>query len=125
MTLRSILALRCPVCGRGKLFKSLLDTPEQCPQCKYFFMRESGYYLPHYAIAYPPTVAAALLTWPFLKYVAGVESDRIILPAMIAVAVVFGMWFIRYAKMFWLAFDLTIHPPSKDDYKNRGGRHPQ
>jgi len=119
MTLRSILTLRCPVCGKGKLFKSLLDTPEQCPICKYYFMRESGYYLPHYAIAYPPTVAAALLTWPLLKFVFGVESDNIILTAMILVGVGFGFWFIRYAKMLWLAFDLTVHPPSRDDFDPR------
>jgi len=119
MTPRSILTLRCPVCEKGKLFKSLLDTPEQCPHCKYFFMRESGYYLPHYAIAYPPTVAAALLTWPFLQHVVGVKSDKIILPAMIVVGVCFGLWFIRYAKILWLAFDLTIHPPSRDDYEQR------
>jgi uncharacterized protein (DUF983 family) len=119
MKLQSILTLRCPICGKGKLFKSLLDTPEQCPHCGYFFMRESGYYLPHFAIAYPPTVAAALLTWPFLKYVVGVQSDRIILPAMILVGVTFGLWIIRYAKMIWLVFDLTIHPPSQDDFEQR------
>jgi hypothetical protein len=111
--------LSCPVCGKGKLFRGWLDTPEQCPHCKYFFMRESGYYLPHYAIAYPPTVGAALLTWPLLEYVAGVKSDSVILTAMILVGIAFGFWFIRYAKMLWLVFDLTIHPPSRDDYDQR------
>ena len=117
--LRSILTLQCPVCGQGKIFNSLLDTPEQCPSCKYFFMRESGYYLPHYAIAYPATAAAALGTWPILKYIVGVKSDNLTLAGMILVGALFGMWFIRYAKMMWLIVDLTIHPPSREDFEQR------
>jgi len=54
-----------------------------------------------------------------LQHVVGVKSDKIILPAMIVVGVCFGLWFIRYAKILWLAFDLTIHPPSRDDYEQR------
>src|SRR3977135_4138121 len=94
-TLRSIVTLRCPVCGKGKIFKSLLDTPEQCPDCKYFFMRESGYYLPHYAIAYPAIAVSALGTWPILRYVFGVQSDNLTLAIMLLVGGIFGAWFIR------------------------------
>jgi len=119
MNLLSILTLRCPVCNQGKLFKTLLDTPEQCPECKYFFMRDSGNYLPHFAIAYVATAGAALGTWPLLRYVVGIQSDGVILTAMILVGLVFGMWFIRYAKMIWLNIDLTIHPPSREDYEQR------
>jgi uncharacterized protein (DUF983 family) len=120
MNLRSILTLQCPVCGKGKLFKSLLDTPEQCPECKYYFMRESGYYLPHFPIAYLATAGAALGTWPLLKYVVGVQSDNTILTVMILVGLVFGLWSIRYAKIIWLNIDLTIHPPSREDFEQRG-----
>ena len=118
MELQSIVTLKCPVCRKGKLFRSLLDTPEQCPHCKYFFMRESGYYLPHYAIAYPFTAGAALLTWPLLKLV-GVKSDNWILAGMIIVGGLFGMWSIRYAKMIWLVIDLAIHPPTAEDFEQR------
>ena len=82
-------------------------------------MRESGYYLPHYAIAYPATAAAALGTWPILKYGFGVQSDNITLTGMILVGAVFGTWFIRYAKMIWLVIDLTIHPASREDFEQR------
>jgi|GEM_PF-2373672 len=118
-TLRSILTLQCPVCGKAKIFRTILDTPEQCPNCKFFFMRESGYYLPHYAIAYPAIAAAGLGTWPILKYVVGVQSDNITLAVMILVGGLFGMWFIRYAKMIWLVIDLMIHPPSREDFEQR------
>jgi hypothetical protein len=118
MELRSIVTLKCPVCRKGKLFRSLLDTPEQCPNCKYFFMRESGYYLPHYAIAYPFTAAAALGTWPLLTLV-GVKSDNWIMAGMILVGGLFGLWSIRYAKMIWLVIDLAIHPPTREDFEQR------
>jgi hypothetical protein len=82
-------------------------------------MRESGYYLPHYAIAYPFTAGAALLTWPFLKYVVGVQSDNLVLAGMVVVGASFGLWSIRYAKMIWLVIDLTIHPPTREDFVQR------
>ena len=83
-------------------------------------MRESGYFLPHVAIGYGATVAVALGVWPLLRYVFGVRSDGIILASMILTALGFGSWFIRYAKMLWLAFDLTMHPPTREDFESRG-----
>ncbi len=83
-------------------------------------MRESGYFLPHVAIGYGATVFVALSTWPLLRYVFGVRSDAVILTAMILVGVLFGIWFLRYAKMLWLALDLTLHPPADEDFKSRG-----
>lgn len=82
-------------------------------------MRESGYYLPHFPIAYLATAGTALGTWPLLKYVVGVKSDSVILTVMILVGLVFGTWFIRYAKMIWLNIDLTIHPPNREDFEQR------
>jgi hypothetical protein len=120
MTIRSLLTLRCPVCGKGKLFRGYFDTPHKCPECGYYFMRETGYFLPHVPIGYALTVLAALSVWPLLRYVAGVESDAIILVSMITVGICFGVWVVRYAKMLWLVIDLTIHPPAQEDFQSRG-----
>jgi uncharacterized protein (DUF983 family) len=120
VTLRSIVQLRCPLCEKGKLFRGYFDSPERCPECGYFFMRETGYFLPHVAIGYGATVFAALSVWPFLRYVVGVRSDWIILAAMIGVALAFGAWFVRYAKMLWLVLDLKLNPPSREDFQERG-----
>jgi hypothetical protein len=81
-------------------------------------MRESGYYLPHFPIAYLATAGAALGTWPFLKYVVGAvgqhhpDGDD---PCWIA----FWPLVDRYAKIIWLNIDLTIHPPNREDYEQR------
>jgi uncharacterized protein (DUF983 family) len=121
MRLSTILHLRCPVCERPRIFQGYFDTPDRCPSCGYFFMRESGYFLPHVAIGYGATVGVALGTWPFLRY-AGVRSDALILSTMVAVGILFGIWFLRYAKMLWLALDLTINPPVEEDFQARGRR---
>ncbi len=118
--LSSVLRLRCPVCNRGRIFKGLFDTPQRCPQCGYFFMRESGYFLPHVPIGYLATVAIGLGSWPFLYYVVGLRSAPLTLGIMISLAVIFGIWFLRYAKMLWLAIDLTLHPPVDEDFRSRG-----
>jgi uncharacterized protein (DUF983 family) len=120
MKLKSILQLRCPVCEQGKLFRGFFDTPDRCPHCNYYFMRESGYFLPHVAIGYLATAMAGLASWPILHYVFGVRSTTVTLFVMVAVGLGFGVWFIRYAKMLWLAFDLYMHPAVKEDFERRG-----
>lgn len=85
-------------------------------------MRETGYFLPHVAIGYGFTVLVALAIWPFLYYVVGLRSPALTLGIMLSVAVLFGIWFIRYAKALWLALDLTLNPPTGDDFESRGRR---
>jgi uncharacterized protein (DUF983 family) len=120
MKLGALLRLRCPICGKGQLFQGYFDSPERCPSCGYFFMRESGYFLPHVVIGYGFTVIAALGSWPFARYVLGIRNAALTLSIMVAVAVLFGIWFVRYSKVLWLALDLTLHPPHSDDFESRG-----
>ena len=83
-------------------------------------MRESGYFLPHVAIGYAFTVVASLGAWPLLYFAFGVRNPAVTLSIMIAVAILFGIWFVRYSKVLWLALDLTLHPPASEDFESRG-----
>ena len=83
-------------------------------------MRESGYFLPHVPIGYGFTVAVSLGMWPLLYFVLGIRNAAVTLTVMIAVAIVFGVWFIRYSKVLWLALDLKLNPPSSEDFESRG-----
>jgi uncharacterized protein (DUF983 family) len=120
MKLGALMRLRCPICGKGKLFNGYFDSPERCPSCGYFFMRETGYFLPHVPIGYLFTVVLALITWPFAYYALGIRNAALTLGMMIAVALLFGVWFVRYSKALWLAIDLTFHPPHSEDFESRG-----
>jgi uncharacterized protein (DUF983 family) len=119
MTIRCFLTLRCPVCEKGKLFRGYFDSPERCPECGYFFMRETGYFLPHVPIGYGVTILLSLGSWPFMRYILGIENSWFTLAVMVGVAVFFGIWFIRYSKMLWLALDLYFHPPVAEDFQRR------
>jgi len=83
-------------------------------------MRETGYFLPHVAIGYAFTVLASLGTWPLLYFVFGIRNPAVTLGTMIAVAILFGIWFVRYSKVLWLALDLTLNPPNSEDFEPRG-----
>ena len=83
-------------------------------------MRETGYFLPHAPISYLGIVAAAFLTWAVLRYILHIESDFIVLGTMLAAALLFAVWSNRYTKMIWLLFDLWLHPPTREDFEDRG-----
>jgi len=118
--LGAALRLRCPVCGKGKIFRSYLDTPDRCPECGFYFMRETGYFLPHAPIGYLLFVFVALLTWIVTSLLLKIQSDAIVLVAIIVVPLLFSFWGNRYTKMLWMLIDLTLHPPSSEDYEARG-----
>jgi hypothetical protein len=85
-------------------------------------MRESGYFLPHVAIGYGFTVLVSLGSWPVMRYAFGIRNAAVTLAVMIAVAVLFGVWFVRYSKVLWLAIDLALNPPASEDFESRGRR---
>lgn len=118
--LGALLKLRCPLCGAGKLFNGFFDSPQRCPNCGYFFMRENGYFLPHVPIGYAATVVVALSVWPLLYFVFHVQNSTLTLSTMVVAAIVFGAWFIRYSKVIWLAIDLKLNPPTSEDFAARG-----
>ena len=122
ISLGALARLKCPVCREGELFRGYFDNPDQCSTCGYFFMRESGYFLPHVPIGYAFTVLASIGSWPLLRFVVGIKDAAITLTVMVAVAILFGIWFIRYSKVFCLALDLTLRPPTSEDFEERGRR---
>jgi len=120
LNLGTFFKLCCPVCGKGKIFRGYLDTPERCRECGYYFMRETGYFLPHAPISYLAIVFVAFLVWVAVRLVIGVESDFIVLASILVFPALFAVWSNRYAKMLWLLFDLWLHPPTQEDFEPRG-----
>jgi uncharacterized protein (DUF983 family) len=115
-----VLCLRCPQCGAAEIFHHYFDTPGRCPSCGYYFMRESGYFLPHVVIGYLAATAAGLGAWPILYFATGLRSPAWTLSIMVAVSLGFCIWSLRYAKMAWIVMDLYLHPPCKEDFEARG-----
>ena len=41
----ALLRQRCPNCRKGRMFRSLFDMNDPCPECGTLFQREEGYFL--------------------------------------------------------------------------------
>ena len=107
--LRSILTLRCPRCGRGRLFKGVIDMPERCSECGLVYEREHGYFVGAMAISYGLAVALvgilffavlAITHWP-LEWVL-VTSSLAFLPL--------APLCLRYSRALWMNLDRRIDP---------------
>ncbi len=98
------LRLRCPDCGGTKLFSGPFRMRETCDHCGLKFYREPGFYLGSIYVNYGLT--ALLVMAVYFGLVALTElSDPWRLSISMAVCVLFPLWFFRYARAIWLAFD--------------------
>jgi uncharacterized protein (DUF983 family) len=113
LLLRRGLRLRCPVCGRGKIFKGWIKTYERCPVCNYAFEREPGYYT--------GAVAANLVVSELLIAVIAVPlaaSQAVSLTVLIILGLtlpfLLPLLFYRPTKSLWMSFDHFVHPASSE-----------
>jgi uncharacterized protein (DUF983 family) len=105
--------LRCPRCGRGKLFANWIRMPAECEACRLRFEREPGYFLGSIYINYGLTAVLATLVY-FALFFGGWTSPRAALWIAVGFAVAFPLWFFRYARSLWLGFDHFWDPTSEE-----------
>ena len=109
--------LRCPICGKGRLYASLIRMNSECSQCGYSFDRESGFYLGAIYFNYGLTALIVSITYPVLVFT-GSAKPQVALAICMSFAVLFPLFFFRYARSLWLGFDEFIDPhasQSNDD----------
>lgn len=105
---RAALALRCPRCLDGRVWRSFLGMNERCPRCGLVFEREPGYFtgamVVSYLIAVPTfgLIVIALL-------VLGAET-LVALVAGGALYLALAPFILRYSRVIWLHFDWIIDP---------------
>ncbi len=105
--------LRCPVCGEGQLFAGYFKMNQQCAACGEVFQRGPGYYLG--AIYFNYGLTSVLITVGYLALFFFTDlSDPARLALLTAAAVLFPLWFFRYARSFWVGFDRYWDPPEVD-----------
>ena len=115
-----ILRLRCLICFEGKVFRNLFETYRCCSHCGYFFARESGYFLGSVVFGYAATTGVMLSAGIFLVYGVGLGWSRETLAILLLIVVVFPVWFFRYSRMLWMALDVYLNPPVREDFEPRG-----
>ncbi len=113
LLLRRGLRQRCPVCGRGKIFKGWIKTYERCPVCNYAYEREPGYYTG--AVAVNLVVSELLITVIAVPMAA---SQTVPLSVLIVLGCtlpfLLPLLFYRPTKSLWMSFDHFVHPASSE-----------
>jgi uncharacterized protein (DUF983 family) len=108
LILRS-LRLRCPACGRGKIFRGLFAMSESCPHCGLRLERESGFYLGAIYFNYGLTALVVAIAYPVLTFVGHVPRNYALILCFVFVFL-FPVFFHRYARSLWLGFDQFVDP---------------
>lgn len=103
------LRLRCPACGEGKLFRTWLSMHDPCQSCGRKFDREPGYLLGSIYFNYGVTALLVVVMY-FAFYFSETLSNNQRLFALGAFSIVFPLWFFRYARALWIAFDEKFDP---------------
>jgi len=105
--LRALL-LRCPRCGKGKLFCGVFAMYERCPHCNWRFEREEGYWTGAIALN---LVISEFLVAAFVVPLAAMQTPLLPLFAIgIPIAIALPFIFYRHAKSFWIAIDFLMNP---------------
>jgi uncharacterized protein (DUF983 family) len=109
------LRLRCPECGKGKLFHNWFTMPKKCSECGLKFEREPGYYLGSIYVNYGLT--AVLITIgnlaPFFLYQV---DPTLLMYGSLVFLILFPALFFPFARALWLAFDLSWDPPDENSF---------
>jgi uncharacterized protein (DUF983 family) len=119
------LWLRCPACGRGRLFARGFRMAQRCSHCGRDFRRGPGFYLGSIYVNYGLTALLLVVAYFGLFFVEA-TSPRVLptflTPAapqlrwiLLAFTILFPLAFFRHARSFWLAFDEYFDPAPREE----------
>ena len=80
-----------------------------CSVCGESFEREAGFFLGSIYLNYGLTAIILAVAYPLLLFT-GTVPTRWLFPGCLAFALLFPLWFFRYARALWLAFDQFVDP---------------
>lgn len=106
-TLAWCLLLRCPACGRSRIFERLFQVRERCAACGVIFKREEGFFVGAIMVAVVATEIVIVLAYiSSLSIVAA--HYQLVIAALFAVALFFPVAFYHHSWSIWLSFDHFI-----------------
>jgi len=112
--LKRILLVRCPRCGKGKLFRRWFTMYEQCPVCHLVYEREEGFYTGAWAIN---LIISELLVAAFIVLVAiwaATHPGTPLIPLVIVGAlfsVLLPFLFFHHSRSVWISMNYWLNPP--------------
>ena len=103
------LRLKCPLCGRGRLFRSWLGMHRECPHCGVKFEREPGFFLGSIYINYGLTSLIVAIAYPVLLFKYRYPKQPLLVAGLVFV-LLFPILFFRHSRSLWLGFDQWRDP---------------
>ena len=92
-----------------------------CGHCGRPFERGPGFFLGSIYVNYGVTALLVIVLY-FTFFFTETLSDRHLVPVITAVALVFPVWFFRYARALWVAFDELWDPTTGSPAEPRTSR---
>jgi uncharacterized protein (DUF983 family) len=109
------MRLRCPACGRGKLFRNWISMNDPCGECGRKFNRAPGYLLGAIYFNYGVTALLVVVCY-FSLFLTGTLTGKQLLWTLTTFSLLFPFWFFRYARALWIAFDERWDPwPNEEE----------
>ena len=110
------LRQRCPVCGKGKLFRRWFTMYEQCPVCHFTYEREEGYFSS--AMAINLVVSELIVTAAVVPFsiMAGLNPSIPFVPILLSgtpLPILLPILFFRPARAIWMGMDHLLNPPQR------------
>jgi uncharacterized protein (DUF983 family) len=100
MLIRRALTRKCPVCGRGAIFKSHFGMNRSCPACGVIFWKDPGESLGAMYVDYAVATVAFLIAWLILDFTTHL-SDLIQVAIVSAIAVASILIFYPISRSVW------------------------
>jgi hypothetical protein len=100
------------------LFRGWFTMNERCPECGRLFNRAPGYLLGSIYMNYGLTAVLMMVGYFSLNF-SGLLRGTPLLATLTAFIVLFPLWFFRYARSLWIAFDERWDPYPNDDEARR------
>jgi uncharacterized protein (DUF983 family) len=104
------IRLRCPACGEGRLYRSLLDTHKGCSKCGMLFEREQGYFVGAVYVNVMVTLFLIVSTY-LITIIVAPDYDSGVQIILFVMALAIPLSLFRHARSIWLALDYFIDPP--------------
>ena len=103
------LRLRCPNCGLGPLYATMLRMHASCDYCDLVFEREQGYFIGAIYINIIATESTLFLTLLIYGLITGTINQQI-LTILFVLAIVMPLIFFRHSRSLWLSIDHILNP---------------
>lgn len=115
-SLVSALRKRCPNCGEKNIWKSFGQTREACPNCRFRFEREEGYWTGAMIVAIAIVMALLLVVFvvPMILLWPDVPWTRLLIAAFIVLGLS-PIVLYPQSKTIWVWLDLKFNPARAEE----------